>query len=216
MSGPILLPLFPLPRIVHFPRTTLPLHVFEQRYRQLVADLLEVDEDQRLIGMVTSEAGSTVIHPTGTAGLLVDVEPLEDGRSNIVLEGAFRFQVVREDTPAPYRRAWVERLDDDEPALEDCRPLADLHELVPSLARDMPETFPLDVEDCRELSQGSSEELVNRLAAELDLTTSHKIRLLSSGIPERAASLLRVLEGFRRNLDLLAPYRHLATTGREN
>lgn len=216
MSEPILLPLFPLPRVVHFPKTALPLHVFEPRYRQLVDDLLELQEPARLIGMVTSEAGSSVIHPTGTAGRLVDVEALEDGRSNIVLVGEFRFQVLREETPAPYRRAWVERLEESESALDECQPLAELQALVPGLARDMPETFPLELDESRELVLGSSEELVNRLAAELDLTTSHKIRLLSAELPERAASLLRVLEGFRRNLDLLAPYRHLATSGREN
>jgi hypothetical protein len=48
-AGEFLLPLFPLPNIVFFPHTRLPLHVFEPRYRQMVSDALEVEEKQKLL-----------------------------------------------------------------------------------------------------------------------------------------------------------------------
>lgn len=90
------LPLFPLPNVVHFPRTELRLHVFEPRYRRLVVDLLERSAPERWIGMVllcpgaAPQARRSPIFPAGTAGRLVEVEALPDGRSNILLEGGFR------------------------------------------------------------------------------------------------------------------------------
>ena len=97
------LPLFPLPDVVHFPRTALRLHVFEPRYRQLVRDLEAQEEQVRWIGMVLLKPGPELgfgrppeVFPEGTAGRLLEVEPLPDGRSNIVLQGEFRFAIERE------------------------------------------------------------------------------------------------------------------------
>lgn len=128
MSGdlPDVIPLFPLPNVVLFPQTYLPLHIFEPRYRQMVRDAVA---GNRLIGMVLLQdgweaeyGGSPPIHPVGCAGRLVQVEPLEDGRFNIVLYGMARVQVVEEFHDQPYRRARVEARPDlprSEPALKE-------------------------------------------------------------------------------------------------
>ena len=210
------LPLFPLPNVVHFPETDLPLHIFEPRYRQLVADLEQLDANDRLVGMVVSggrRGEKMQIYRTGTAGRLVDVERLDDGRSNIVLHGCFRFNIERELSSVPYRQASVTRLPEtsivrhDEPfdAL-----LPELERTVLSLSREMHEIFPFDFDDAAGFcAPGRTEALVNNLASLLDLTTEHKMKLLGQELPERTASVLRVLRSFRRSLDLLAPYRHL-------
>src|SRR5512141_2676626 len=96
-----LLPLFPLPNVVLFPNVFLPLHIFEPRYREMVADTLAGD---RFIGMVLLQPGNEdqydgrpPIYEVGCAGLITHAEQLADGRYNIVLRGVEKFRVRRED-----------------------------------------------------------------------------------------------------------------------
>ena len=107
------LPLFPLPGVVLLPGTLLPLHIFEPRYKAMIADALEGD---RLIGMAMLRPGweqrnePLPIYPVGGAGEIVESEDLEDGRYNILLEGRFRYRVLGEDRPSPYRLARIEEI----------------------------------------------------------------------------------------------------------
>ena len=107
------LPLFPLPGVVLLPGTLLPLHIFEPRYSAMVADALAGD---RLIGMAMLKPGwesagePPPIYDVGGAGEIVESEDLEDGRCNIVLEGRFRYRILDEAAPAPYRLARVEEI----------------------------------------------------------------------------------------------------------
>ncbi len=219
------LPLFPLPNVVHFPTTNLKLHIFEPRYRRLVRDLLEASQELRLVGMVlikpgSGNAGSPEIFRSGTAGMLVDVESFPDGRSNIVLHGDFRFEIEREVAAAPYRRALVRAVP--EPALNEADPgilsvRRDLTEHVTALATEIGERFPLKTDSLREgEAELSFEQLVNYIAAEIDLPALSKLSLLSDALPERALSLLGILRNRRQALELLRPFRHLATDGELN
>src|SRR5947209_6530005 len=106
-----LLPLFPLPNVVLFPNVFLPLHIFEPRYREMVADALASD---RLIGMVLLRPGwerdyegRPPVYPIGCAGVITHAERLADGRFNIVLRGMEKFRIVGEDTARAYRLAHV-------------------------------------------------------------------------------------------------------------
>ena len=106
---PPLLPLFPLPNVVLFPRMPLPLHVFEPRYRALVADALE---SHRAVGIVLLRAGwegdyegRPPIYPIGCAGLIERCERFDDGRYNMLLKGVARFRVADERLGQPYRLA---------------------------------------------------------------------------------------------------------------
>jgi Lon protease-like protein len=116
MSIPQLIPLFPLPNAVLFPQMAMPLHVFEPRYRKMVADGLK---GHRTIGMTLLQpgweadyAGRPPVYPAGCAGLVEQCEPLEDGRFNIVLRGVSRFRILEEHAGEPYRLATVEPLAD--------------------------------------------------------------------------------------------------------
>jgi Lon protease-like protein len=113
---PRLIPLFPLPNALLFPRMPLPLHVFEPRYRKMVADAMV---SHRTIGISLLRAGwekdyegRPPIYPIGCAGTMERCDPLVDGRFNIVLRGVSRFRVVEEHEGEPYRVASVEALDD--------------------------------------------------------------------------------------------------------
>src|SRR5438876_8561719 len=107
-----LLPLFPLPNVVLFPNVFLPLHIFEPRYREMIADALASD---RLIGMVLLRPGwdrdyegRPPVYPVGCSGVVTHAEHLRDGRYDIVLRGLDRFRIVEEDASRSYRRAIVE------------------------------------------------------------------------------------------------------------
>src|SRR5476649_630710 len=109
-----LLPLFPLPNVVLFPNVFLPLHIFEPRYREMVADALASD---RMIGMVLLRPGwdhdyegRPPIYSVGCSGVLTHAERLPDGRYNLVLRGIERFRILEEDDTRSYRRAVIEPL----------------------------------------------------------------------------------------------------------
>jgi Lon protease-like protein len=112
MAIPKTIPLFPLPDLVFFPKTYLPLHIFEPRYRQMVLDAKSAD---RMIGMVLLKEGwekdyerNPAIYRVGCAGQMIKVEQMEDGRYNILLHGLKKFIVREEFFDRSYRRAAVE------------------------------------------------------------------------------------------------------------
>lgn len=111
---PASIPIFPLPDVSLFPNSAQPFHIFEARYRQMVADALAGDS---IIGMVTLQPGfesdyegRPPVYAVGCAGRIVASERLEDGRYNIVLEGIAKFRILGEDESRSYRLADVEAL----------------------------------------------------------------------------------------------------------
>ncbi|KMS54418.1 ATP-dependent protease [Novosphingobium barchaimii LL02] len=104
--------IFPLAGAVLYPGLQLPLHIFEPRYRAMVSDALARD---RLIGMIQPQrpAEGAALYTVGCLGRIGDVEALEDGRFNIVLEGETRFRVLRELTvTTPFRQVEAQLLSD--------------------------------------------------------------------------------------------------------
>lgn len=114
-------PLFPLPNVVLLPRAVLPLHVFEERYKQMTADALCGD---RLVAMALLRPGwerdyyqAPEIEPVVCVGAILSHERLPDGRYNFLLQGVRRARVVRELRKRPYRVAELEAIEET-PALE--------------------------------------------------------------------------------------------------
>lgn len=105
--------IFPLPGAVLFPGLHLPLHIFEPRYSAMVQEVLARD---RQIGMIQprhipgDEAREPpALYDVGCVGRIVDVEALDEGRFNLVLEGVARFRVRRElDVTTPFRQVEAE------------------------------------------------------------------------------------------------------------
>jgi hypothetical protein len=111
------LPIFPL-NVVAFPGMTVPLHVFEQRYRALVRHLLAVPvRRERLFGIVAIREGYEVgnhearsMYRTGCVMQLTAVEEYDDGRFDIAVVGRHRMRVLSTDTAGPFLQAEVEHL----------------------------------------------------------------------------------------------------------
>ena len=106
------LSIFPLPGAILFPGLQLPLHIFEPRYRDLVGSALAKDGR---IAMIQPQRGgeNAPLYSIGCIGKIGDVEALEDGRYNIVLEGKRRFRLVRElEVTTKFRQIEAEAIDD--------------------------------------------------------------------------------------------------------
>ena len=113
-SALLRVPIFPLAGALLFPRSQLPLHIFEPRYRAMVRDALASD---RLIAMVQPMDGGEppTLFDIGCIGRISSCDELDDGRFNIVLEGLSRFRVAREaSVGTPYRQVDANRSGFDE------------------------------------------------------------------------------------------------------
>src|ERR1700710_943718 len=114
-------PLFPLGTFL-VPGLVLPLHIFEPRYRQLVADLEDRPEDDREFGVIAIREGGEVgsgslraLYDVGCAAQLQSVTTTEDGRSQILSTGVRRFKLLDLDIDAdtPYLTGLVDWLDEE-------------------------------------------------------------------------------------------------------
>ena len=204
-----LLPIFPLPNVVLFPNVFLPLHIFEPRYREMVADAVASD---RMMGMVLLRPGwqheyeqRPPVYPVGCSGVITHVEQLEDGRYHIVLRGVERFRILEEDHAKSYRRALVERVPerggsgDDRAAIQ--RQRSKLESLLaPTIERSLsgatrPESIGGGGHDSKIPPTMADEDLVNALAQYLDLEPVEKQALLEQhSLRTRAESLVDLLE----------------------
>jgi Lon protease-like protein len=190
---PPTIPIFPLPNVVLFPNVFLPLHIFEPRYRQMVADALHGD---RIIGMVllrpgwqANYEGRPPVYGVGCAGVITHAEQLPDGRSNIVLRGMEKFRITGEEDGKAYRVAYVDTIDEPsatarEEMLVERRRLEAL--LVPQPDRQPDPAVPSWMPD---------DELVNALAQYMELEPVEKQALLEREGPlDRCRSLVELLE----------------------
>jgi uncharacterized protein len=92
---PKIIPIFPLSGVIYFPKTNLPLNVFEQRYLHLVDDAYKKD---KLMGMVQSRGDNDTVYKVGCLGKISDYQKNKDGRILINLTGITRFKILEEIT----------------------------------------------------------------------------------------------------------------------
>jgi Lon protease-like protein len=193
---PSSLPIFPLPTVVLFPNVFLPLHIFEPRYRQMIADALAGD---RIIGMVLLKPGfednyegRPPIFGTGCSGLITHVERTEDGRFNLILRGLEKFIVHGEEDPAEgtqYRRALVTTVDETVQGRERDALKSERRKLEALL------TPLFDVAENRLPQNMPDEDLVNALAQYMEFDPLEKLALLERDGPlARCRSMVELLE----------------------
>ena len=197
MSRTIRVPLFPLPGAILFPRSQLPLHIFEPRYREMVRDAME---GAGRIAMIQphrlDDDNQAPLYAVGCVGDVVGIEELEDGRFNIVLLGSNRFRMIREaDIDSLYRCADVDitAFDDEEPP-----PLSLVQRAeVEREARRLGEAMGLSV-DWDAVSRLDDEMLVNAIAQVAPFDVGAKQALLEQATLDGRADLLVQLMQFHR------------------
>ena len=94
-SYPDIIPVFPLSGVIYFPKTHLPLNIFEQRYLNLVNDAYDKN---KLMGMVQSKKENNLVYKIGCLGKISDYQKSKDGRVLINLTGITRFKILEEVT----------------------------------------------------------------------------------------------------------------------
>lgn len=187
---PFRLPIFPL-AVVLFPGNPLPLHIFEPRYRRMLADCLAGD---RRFGIVPTPNDSGLPEP-GVIGCVAEVrvnQELPDGRSNIVVVGGERFTLLQLLNEAlPYLVAEVQAFEDDagtEPGAEELEALRQLSTQYFTHLRDLNDALPDDLslpEDSLSLSF--------HVAASLECDLGVKQRLLAERSTSRRVKALLLL-----------------------
>ena len=189
------IPIFPLPNVVLFPSALLPLHIFEPRYRAMVADALD---SERLIGLVmlrpgweSNYDGSPDVYPIGCAGFITHADRLPDGRFNIMLRGLQKFRILDE-RPARegverYRIAHIESIREAKSGVSAASKAA-RERLERLLARKLHKSdhdfIPKDVPDA---------DLVHAIAQHLEPLEKQAL-LECSSLLERCEALVELLE----------------------
>lgn len=189
------LSIFPLTGVILFPGLQVPLHIFEPRYRALVSDAMARD---RQIGMIQPRGHGEPppLFDMGCVGRIVDVEALDDGRYNLVLEGFARFRVVRElDVTTPFRQIEAKLITEN----EDDQALSSIERA--SLERESQrfanaQGYSVDWDSVARLDDRS---LVNGIAQIAPFDAAAKQALLEAeGLQVRADLLVQLMQFFGR------------------
>ena len=198
------IPLFPLSGAILFPRSHLPLHIFEERYRAMVQDAMAGPGRIAMIqpSSVQSEveggdSDASTLYQVGCVGELVGVEELDDGRFNIMLLGSQRFRLIAEaDGGTPYRQADIDLAaydDDDDP-----EPLSSIQRAdVEREARRFGDALSLAV-DWDAVGRLDDEMLVNAIAQVAPFDAGAKQALLEEVTLAGRADLVVQLMQFQR------------------
>ena len=187
------LPIFPLPDVVLFPGTILPLHIFEERYRAMTRDVMK---GHKLIAVARLRHGSSkdgegrpAVHKICGLGAIVASEKLGDGRWNIVLRGLGRVRIAEElPAVAPYRQVRAVPFG---PAVDDDA-LVDGHAQIVTLCDHLALRLDEGGDSLRELVRGerSAADTTDVLAGALVSDPDDRQTMLEEGDPARRQGIL--------------------------
>jgi Lon protease-like protein len=191
---PNIIPLFPLPNFVLFPGLSVPLHIFEPRYREMVGD---VAQTHGIIGMMMLKGewerdyyAYPDIYAIGCAGKIAALSKLPDGRFNLILQGVSEFRVLREIRQHSYRLVEVDWCTVPSTTLEfDDQAMMTLHQLLVSFLGAAANDVWKSLVEERGL-RGAA--LINSICFHLDIAPIEKQTLLEAG-ESRGSCLLDVL-----------------------
>lgn len=207
-------PLFPLPDVVLFPRTLLPVHIFEPRYRLMTAEALRGDREICLAllkpGWETDYYGSPEVYPVACVGKIVQHEELADGRFNLVLHGETKVLIEGFERETPYRVARLRPVNDDAGWLTTPTVGQDAANLVRLFGR-------FHAGDGMALALGemfgahmSPEAILNTVAMNLGVDAEIKERLLAvESLGARYRAVVRILEEASTTQERIDLFRHL-------
>lgn len=206
------LPLFPL-NVVLFPRMPLPLHIFEPRYREMIAFCLR---EEMGFGVVLIKEGEEVggpaePHKVGTVARILDVKKLPDGRMNLVTMGVVRFRILQTNNEHSYLRGQVERWEDE---MGDLKALARVthvaHQLFIEYTADLMELANADTSTKQLVAPLDPQVLSYTIAANLQISNEEKQTLLEMDtVEERLRHQITLLERereFLRRVKVLRDY----------
>jgi Lon protease-like protein len=196
------LSIFPLAGALLFPRMHLPLHIFEPRYRAMISDAMARDRrigmiQPRTIGGHREDGDRPTLFELGCVGRIAEVEALDDGRYDIVLEGLSLFRIVRElDVTTPFRQVEADLL----PAPDEPEALSIAHRaMLETESRRFADAQGYAV-DWDSVARLDDEALVNGIAQIAPFDSAAKQALLeASDLPARAELIVQLMQFFGRH-----------------
>ena len=202
----IVIPLFPLPTTVFYPNTSLPLYIFEPRYRSMVADALNGKGEIGMIllkpGWESDYQGTPEIMTIGCLGKIKQHSELPEGKYNILLSGLYRFRILNEIKGKIYRQAQVEFLKEinDKDLTSEPSPIKEqLIKIMRLYLKNLPEgtkiEHTLDMKNCQNLA-----EFVDKLTHHFDLPVNKMQEFLEQQDVQKRANALYSLIEFKKQL----------------
>ena len=210
----MIVPLFPLPNVVLFPKTPMPLYIFEERYRTMIKEALAGNGELVIAllksGSESSYASLAAVHEIACLGKIETYEELEDGKFNIVVVGSCRVRIIREVQHSPYQLVQVERIDE-EAGYVKSEDIASRHNHLGGLFSKFTELATGAKQRALDLvPQMDFESLVNMVAMTLNLAIDQKQALLEIGDPsQRCDVLIPVLQQQLETLILVRKFEHI-------
>ncbi len=210
----MIVPLFPLPNTVLFPKTPMPLFIFEEKYKTMVREVLagsgEIVIALMREGLEFRQTGISAVHSIACLGKIESHEELEDGKYNIVVVGLRRVRLIRIVENSPYRLVEVEILEDMESSTDSGaitrrqNHLSGLFSKFTELAAGVqPQAMEL-------MPQLDFESLVNMVAMTLNLAIEQKQALLEIDAPsQRCDMLIPILQQQLETLGIVRKYEHI-------
>ena len=169
------IPIFPLSGVIYFPKTNLPLNIFEQRYLNLVNDAYNKD---KLMGMVQSKKESESVYQVGCLGKISDYQKSKDGRILINLTGISRFKILKEISNKKLYREFKVDYEDFSEDDNESRNLIDTRSLMKN-AKDFFKRNGLLL-NWKEFEKLDQPQQINTLAMIAPITNEEKQKLLES------------------------------------
>ena len=169
------IPVFPLSGVIYFPKTNLPLNIFEQRYLNLVNDAYNKD---KLMGMVQSKKESGSVYQVGCLGKISDYQKSKDGRILINLTGISRFKILKEISNKKLYREFKVDYEDFSEDDNESRNLIDTRSLMKN-AKDFFKRNGLLL-NWKEFEKLDQPQQINTLAMIAPITNEEKQKLLES------------------------------------
>jgi len=210
----MIVPLFPLPNVVLFPKTPVPLYIFEERYRTMVREAIAGNGELVIAllraGSESNYSSVSAVHDVACLGKIETYEELEDGKFNIVVVGIHRVRFVREVQHSPYRLVEVEKME--EASYDERSPdIIRRHNHLASLFARFTELATGVKQHALELMpQLDFESLVNMVAMTLNLPIEQKQELLElDDASRRCDVLIPVLQQQLETLVLVRRFEHI-------
>ena len=207
-------PLFPLPNVILFPKTPVPLYIFEERYKTMVRETLAGNGELVIALMRTGTEPAypsfSAVHEIACLGKIETYEELKDGKYNIVVVGLHRVRIVREVQHSPYRLVEFERLDEAAYSESSEGVLMRHNHLGGLFARFTELATGVKQRAAELMPQLDFESLVNMVAMTLNLAIEQKQALLElNEAVQRCDALLPVLQQQLETLMLVRSFEHI-------
>ncbi len=210
----MIVPLFPLPNVVLFPKTPMPLYIFEEKYRTMVKEIL-AGNGELVIGLLRAGLESnytnvSAVHEIACLGKIETYEELEDGKFNIVVVGVHRVRIIREIQHSPYQMVEVEKIEDGEFDERSAEVVARHNHLSGLFAKFTELATGVKQHAVELMPQMDFESLVNMVAMTLNLSIEQKQALLEiNEAPLRCDALIPVLQQQLETLMLVRRFEHI-------